>query len=112
VQQSIAQDNADLRALLDAANVRAPYVVVGHSMGALLARRYAGQYPDGIVGMVLVGTRPDPNASTPDEVAGEKAAELEDQPRISSNSKLIRDPSSGHQIYVDNPAWPAPSKRS
>ena len=130
---------------------------VGHSMGALLVRRYANHYPDGMAGMVLVGpthedtrlffpadnqwkrvreqqipmsaefqelysvrqtnpvplgdrplivlvgTRADPNVSTPDDVAREKAAELEDQARNSRNSRLIRDPSSGHHIHVDNP---------
>jgi pimeloyl-ACP methyl ester carboxylesterase len=53
--------------------------------------------------IVLVGTRPDPNVSTSDDIAREKAAELEDQPRISRNSRLVRDPSSGHHIQVDNP---------
>jgi pimeloyl-ACP methyl ester carboxylesterase len=53
--QSMAQDNGDLRALLAAAKVPGPYVLVGHSMGALLVRRYADHYPAGIVGMVLVG---------------------------------------------------------
>ena len=156
-QQSMAQDNADLRALLTAASVASPYVLVGHSMGALLVRRYANHYPNGIVGMVLLGpthedtrlffpqdnqwkrvreqpipmgvefqelyaarqanpvplgdrplivlagTRADPNVSTPDDVAREKAAELEEQARISKNSKLLRDPLSGHHIHLDNP---------
>jgi pimeloyl-ACP methyl ester carboxylesterase len=154
-EQSMAQDNADLKALLTAANVAGPYVLVGHSMGALLVRRYVNLYPEGIVGMVLagpthentrlfflgdkqwkrvreqpmggdfqevylarqanpvplgdrplivlVGTRPEPNVSTPDDIVREKAAELEDQPRISRNSKLVRDPASGHHIQVDNP---------
>jgi pimeloyl-ACP methyl ester carboxylesterase len=53
--------------------------------------------------IVLVGTRPDPRAVTPEDVAREKAEEIEDQPRISRNSKLVRDPSSGHHIHVDNP---------
>ena len=33
----------------------------------------------------------------------EKAAEMEEQPRISRNSKLVRDPASGHHIHVENP---------
>lgn len=157
-QQSMAQDNADLRALLTAANVPGPYVLVGHSIGALLVRRYFQHYPENVIGMVLagpthestrlffpadgqwkrmreqpfpmgvefqeiyaarqvsptplgarplvvvVGTRPEPAVSTPDDIAREKAAELEEQPRISTNSKLVRDPSSGHDIAVDNPA--------
>lgn len=53
--------------------------------------------------IVLAGTRAGPNVSTSEEIAREKAAELEDQPRISRNSKLVRDPSSGHHIHVDNP---------
>jgi pimeloyl-ACP methyl ester carboxylesterase len=151
----MSQDNADLHALLTAAHVAGPYVLAGHSMGALLVRRYANHYSEAIVGMVLagpthentrlffpadnqwkrvreqamgadfqelylarqanpvplgdrplivlVGTRADPNVSTPDDVAREKAAELEDEPRISRNSKLVLDPSSGHHIHVDNP---------
>ena len=149
------QDNADLRAVLTAIGINGPYVLVGHSMGALLVRRYATHYPEGIVGMVLVGpthentrlffpadgqwkrvreqamgadfqelhlarqanpvplgdrpvivlvgTRLDADVATPGDVAREKAAELEDQPRISRNAKLIRDPSSGHHLHVDNP---------
>ena len=53
--------------------------------------------------IVVVGTRPDPKVSTPEDIAREKAAELEEQPRISRNSKLVRDPSSGHHTHVDNP---------
>ena len=155
--QSMSQDNADLRALLEAANVAGPYVLVGHSMGGLLVRRYAQSYPTAVVGMVLVdpthenarhfftadnqwkrvreqptpmgadfqelyvarqlnpvplgdrplivldGTRPDPKVKIPDDIAREKAAEPEDQLRISRNSKLVRDSSSGHRIHVDNP---------
>ena len=155
--ESMSQDNDDLRTLLKAANVAGPYALVGHSIGALLVRRYAIHYPDAIVGMVLVGpthentrlfftrdnqwqrvreqpgpfgagfqelylarqsnptplgdrplivvvgTRPDPRVTTPEEIAREKAAEMEEQPRISRNSKLVRDPASGHHIHVDNP---------
>ena len=155
--QSMSQNNNDLRALLTAANVGGPYVLVGHSIGALLVRRFAYHHPDEVVGMVLVGpthentrlfftadnqwkrvreqpgsigadfhelhlarqanptplgdrplivvvgTRPDPKVSTPEDIAREKAAELEEQPRISRNSKLVRDPSSGHHTHVDNP---------
>jgi len=36
---------ADLHALLKRAEVRAPYVLVGHSFGGLLLRRFARAYP-------------------------------------------------------------------
>jgi pimeloyl-ACP methyl ester carboxylesterase len=44
----------ELDALLAAAGVEPPYVLVGHSMGALYARYYAHTHPDRVVGMVLV----------------------------------------------------------
>jgi pimeloyl-ACP methyl ester carboxylesterase len=45
---------ADLRALLRAANVPPPYVLVGQSFSGLLARLYAYRYPDEVAGLVLV----------------------------------------------------------
>jgi pimeloyl-ACP methyl ester carboxylesterase len=44
----------DLHALLEAAGVPGPYVLVGHSYGGMLVRLYASTYPDEVVGMVLV----------------------------------------------------------
>jgi pimeloyl-ACP methyl ester carboxylesterase len=44
----------DLRALLHAAQVPGPYVLVGHSYAGLVTRLYASSYPDEVVGMVLV----------------------------------------------------------
>ena len=45
---------AELRALLAAARVRGPYVMVGHSFGGALTRLYAGAYPRQVVGFVSV----------------------------------------------------------
>lgn len=45
---------ADLHALLAAAGVPAPSVLVGHSIGGLFVRLYAGTYPEEIAGLVLV----------------------------------------------------------
>ena len=45
---------ADLHALLGAAHVPCPYVMVGHSLGGLLSRLYAGTYPDEVAGFVSV----------------------------------------------------------
>lgn len=44
---------ADLHALLRAARIRGPYVLVGHSTGGLLVRLYAGTFPREVVGLVL-----------------------------------------------------------
>jgi pimeloyl-ACP methyl ester carboxylesterase len=54
-QPRAARDTvADLHALLQAARVPGPYVLVGHSLGGLYARLYAATYPDEVAGMVLV----------------------------------------------------------
>lgn len=45
---------ADLHALLAAAGVPPPYIVVGHSVGGIVARRFYAQRPDLVAGMVLV----------------------------------------------------------
>jgi pimeloyl-ACP methyl ester carboxylesterase len=44
----------ELHTLLEQAGVYAPYVMAGHSYGAILTRIYAAQYPDQIAGIVLV----------------------------------------------------------
>jgi pimeloyl-ACP methyl ester carboxylesterase len=45
---------ADLHALLQAAGVPGPYVLVGHSFGGLVTQLYARAYPNEVVGLVLV----------------------------------------------------------
>ncbi|MBD0282112.1 MAG: alpha/beta hydrolase [Thermoleophilaceae bacterium] len=45
---------ADLHPLLRAARVPGPYVLVGHSLGGLFARLYAGTYPGQVAGLVSV----------------------------------------------------------
>jgi pimeloyl-ACP methyl ester carboxylesterase len=44
----------ELHTLLAEAAIEGPYVLVGHSMGGAYVRAYAVQYPDEVVGMVLV----------------------------------------------------------
>jgi pimeloyl-ACP methyl ester carboxylesterase len=44
----------ELHTLLSTAQVPGPYVLVGHSFGGLLVRRYAARYPQEVAGLVLV----------------------------------------------------------
>ena len=44
----------ELHTLLANANITGPFVMVGHSLGGVNVRVYAHQYPDEVVGMVLV----------------------------------------------------------
>ena len=65
---------ADLHALLSAAGIATPVVLVGHSYGGLVVRLYARTYPDDVAGMVLVdalseGLR---EAETPEEWAHQR----------------------------------------
>jgi pimeloyl-ACP methyl ester carboxylesterase len=48
----------DLRALLAAAKVAPPYVLVGHSLGGWNVMVHADDYPDDVVGAVMVDVRP------------------------------------------------------
>lgn len=44
----------DLHASLRAARIRGPYILVGHSAGALYVRLFASRYPREVAGLVLV----------------------------------------------------------
>jgi pimeloyl-ACP methyl ester carboxylesterase len=60
---------ADLHALLKAAAIPSPYVLVGHSTGGLLIRLYASIYPREVAGLVLVDAIPEglQTAMTPEQ---------------------------------------------
>jgi alpha/beta hydrolase family protein len=44
----------DLHQLLEQANEPGPYVLVGHSLGGVLSPIYASEYPDEVLGIVMV----------------------------------------------------------
>jgi pimeloyl-ACP methyl ester carboxylesterase len=53
----------DLHALLGAAGIKPPYVMVGHSLAGMNVRVYADKYPDDVVGLVIVeGSHEDQSA--------------------------------------------------
>lgn len=60
---------ADLHALVVAAKIETPFVIVGHSYGGLVVRLYAMTYPDDVDGMVLVDALSEflRSAETPEE---------------------------------------------
>jgi pimeloyl-ACP methyl ester carboxylesterase len=58
----------ELHMLLRAANLPAPYVLVGHSFGGLYVRMFTALYPEEVAGMVLVdSSHPDQWAYAPAE---------------------------------------------
>jgi pimeloyl-ACP methyl ester carboxylesterase len=52
--RTVVASTEDLHTLLANAKVPGPYVLVGHSLGGILARLYASYYPAEVAGMVLV----------------------------------------------------------
>jgi pimeloyl-ACP methyl ester carboxylesterase len=56
--QDAVANAADLHTLLARADVDSPYVLVGHSSGGAYVKVYAAQYPDQVVGMVLLDAQP------------------------------------------------------
>lgn len=54
VPRTMRQEAYELHTLLKAARLKGPYVLIGHSLGGLIARVYAEAYPSEVAGMVLV----------------------------------------------------------
>lgn len=52
--RTMRQEVFELHALLEAAKLTGPFVLVGHSLGGLLVRLYTQQYGSDVVGIVLV----------------------------------------------------------
>ena len=53
---TLARTVGNLHTLLMNANVEGPYVMVGHSLGGIYVRQFAAQYPDEVLGIVLLDT--------------------------------------------------------
>ena len=53
-----SREAEELKALLDAASIPGPYVIVGHSLGGLNAQVFAAKYPKDVAGIVLLDPPP------------------------------------------------------
>jgi pimeloyl-ACP methyl ester carboxylesterase len=64
----------DLHTLLETAGIRPPFVVVGHSMGGLVARMFTHMYPGEVAAVALV------DSSHPEQLQRLTPARLQDHP--------------------------------
>ncbi|PQE29172.1 alpha beta hydrolase protein [Rutstroemia sp. NJR-2017a BBW] len=54
-QQTVSSIVDDIIALLDALSIRCKVLMIGHSMGGIIASEIAGKYPERVQGVVLLG---------------------------------------------------------
>jgi pimeloyl-ACP methyl ester carboxylesterase len=66
----------DLQALLTAARLNPPYVLVAHSYGAMAARLFVRQHPDQVSGLVLVDAHHEDEAPRLDRITEGKYSRL------------------------------------
>lgn len=84
---------AALDALLHRADIAGPYLLVGHSLGGLLVRVFAEQYPTEVMGLVLIdAVHPQQNQRALEVMPLERADESPDLARLRRNLQVIRDP--------------------
>jgi pimeloyl-ACP methyl ester carboxylesterase len=76
---------SDLRALIEAAKISRPVLLVGHSMGSNIVRRFAQRFPEQVVGLVLVDP---PEQGADQQLPASWKAEM--APMIAQREDLLR----------------------
>jgi pimeloyl-ACP methyl ester carboxylesterase len=92
---------SEVHTALKNTGIKGPYVLVRHSLGGLVARVYAGQYPDEVVGMVFVDhafhaaspsvAKVPPTATPPVTLGPGGGGEIESDPNFSKLSSRDRE---------------------
>ncbi|GAA4229121.1 alpha/beta hydrolase [Streptosporangium album] len=75
-----AEVAGELRGLLRAAAVPAPYLLAGHSLGAFYARRYAQRFPEEVAGLLLLDPGHEDILSYMPQQAAEVAEQMKPDP--------------------------------
>ncbi len=73
--KDVPQTARDLHMLLQKAQINDKYILVGHSLGGIYTRQYQKDYPNEVVGMVLVdASHPNLLVTTPEVIEESKAS--------------------------------------
>jgi pimeloyl-ACP methyl ester carboxylesterase len=59
LERTIPNMVLELRNILKSQNINPPYVLVGHSLGGLITRYFASNYPEGVKGLLLLDPAPE-----------------------------------------------------
>ncbi|MEC0236806.1 alpha/beta hydrolase [Paenibacillus kribbensis] len=73
----------ELHVALKNADIQAPYILVGHSLGGMYSRLYAQTYDDEVAGMILVDARPENDARRTQEIYAKERPKVNPSPLIS-----------------------------
>jgi pimeloyl-ACP methyl ester carboxylesterase len=84
----------ELHSLLAGANVTGPYILVGHSFGALNMRLFASRYPDEVAALLLVDPTPVDFPARESELRTPEAR-LRTETLMSAASEAVREEMSG-----------------
>jgi alpha-beta hydrolase superfamily lysophospholipase len=104
--EDVVTDVHAVAELARAAHPRLPVVVLGHSMGGLIASRYAQRHPEGLAALVLSGP------VIGDWELPRRLLALDEIPDTPiSPSSLSRDPAVGAAYAADPLVWHGPMKR-
>lgn len=73
----------ELHIALKNADIPAPYILVGHSLGGMYSRLYAQTYSDEVAGLVLVDARPENDTRRTHEIYAKERPKVNPSPLIS-----------------------------
>ncbi|MCC3380889.1 alpha/beta fold hydrolase [Paenibacillus farraposensis] len=73
----------ELHVALKNAGIRAPYILVGHSLGGMYSRLYAQTYRDEVAGLVLVDARPENDARRTNKIYAKERPKVAPSTEIS-----------------------------
>ncbi|WP_025716119.1 alpha/beta fold hydrolase, partial [Paenibacillus sp. 1-18] len=73
----------ELHVALKNADVQAPYILVGHSLGGMYSRLYAQTHRDEVAGLVLVDARPENDARRTNEIYAKEQPKVNPSPLVS-----------------------------